>query len=214
MKHLSSHKRAASLLTQMMALAAIAAISACSPKPSAEDTAAKNKAIAEQAIVEAKKEILAEQAAEKAKQDAAAAAQAEEKAKQEAAEKEKHSKAAANATPAKHASCANCGVVVAVNEVETAGKGSGAGVVAGGIVGGLLGHQVGNGTGRDLATIAGVVGGAVAGNKIEENAKKSKSYNITVKLESGEEKTVHQAAAPNVARGDKVKIENNVIVKK
>lgn len=209
------HNRPTSIITTLLALAAIAAISACSPKPSAEESAAQNKAIAEQAVVEAKKEILAEQAAEKAKQDAIIAAQAEEKAKQEAAaEKERHNKSAEHSTQAKHASCSNCGTVVSVNEIETAGKGSGAGVVAGGLIGGLLGHQVGNGTGKDLATLAGVVGGAIAGNKIESNAKKTKSYDITVKLESGEQRTVHQASAPNVAPGDKVKIENDMIVRR
>ena len=103
--------------------------------------------------------------------------------------------------------------MLAVNAVETAGKGSGLGVVAGGVVGGLLGNQVGKGSGRDLATIAGVVGGAVAGNAIEKNSKKSKSYDITIKMDSGEERIIHQTVAPSVVSGDHVKIENDIIVK-
>ncbi len=110
--------------------------------------------------------------------------------------------------------CATCGTVVSIAEVETEGKGSVLGVGAGAVVGGLLGNQVGSGKGRDLATIAGAIGGAVAGNKIEKKMKKTKSYNITVKMETGEEAVFHQDAAPNFAKGDAVKIDNNVVVKK
>lgn len=116
--------------------------------------------------------------------------------------------------PPKQIVCTNCGVVIAVNEIETEGHGSGLGVVSGGVVGGLLGNQVGSGTGRDVATIAGVVGGALAGNKIEKSSKKTKSYDIAVKMDTGEELIVHQATAPNVASGDAIKIENGVIVRK
>lgn len=224
MKPLSSHKHPAAIVTTtLLALAAIAAITACSPKPSTEESAAQTQAIVAQAVVQAKKELIAEQAAEKARQDAVIAAQAEEKLKQEAAVAtakkeliaEQHAaKAKLNKSSANRSSCANCGVVLSVNEVETAGKGSGVGVVAGGVVGGLLGHQVGDGTGRDLATLAGAVGGAFAGNKIEKNSKKTKSYDITVKMNSGEERIVRQATVPNVVSGDAVKIENDAIVKK
>ena len=109
--------------------------------------------------------------------------------------------------------CANCGVVLAVNVTEEEGKGSGVGVVAGGVVGGLVGNQVGQGTGRDLATIAGVVGGAFAGNKIEKQAKKTKNYDITVKMDNGSERVYRQATVPDMVKGQKVKIENDVVVK-
>lgn len=109
--------------------------------------------------------------------------------------------------------CANCGVVVSVTMVEVAGKGSGLGVVAGGVVGGLVGNQVGDGRGKDLATLAGVVGGAFAGNAIEKNAKKSKRYDIVVKMEDGSERTLSQATEPNLASGQKVKVENDAVVK-
>ncbi len=110
--------------------------------------------------------------------------------------------------------CKNCGVVLSVREIEVEGQGSGVGAVAGGVVGGLLGNQVGNGSGRDLATVAGVVGGAIAGNQIEKSSKKTKRYDIAVKMNSGEERIIHQAALPTVGKGDKIEIENNVIVKK
>lgn len=216
-------------LPVLISLASIAVMTGCSQKPSDEERAAQTKVITEKAVEEAKKQILADQAAEKEKKDAAVAAQAAEKAKQEeavaTAKKEliaeqrataraHTNKPSSSATSTGKSVCANCGVVVSINQVETEGKGSGLGVVAGGVVGGLLGNQVGNGTGRDLATIAGVVGGALAGNKIEKNAKKTTGYDITVKMDSGEDRVVHQATAPNVVKGDKIKIENDEIVKR
>ncbi len=201
----------------------------------------KKQMLADQAAEKAKQEAqVAEEAAAKAKQDAAVAQAVADTKKEMAAEQRKAAdkakahkslpaSASTNSTarvtaptesamtpvaPPKKIVCTTCGTVVAIHEVETAGKGSGLGVVAGGVVGGLLGNQVGNGSGRDLATIAGAIGGAVAGNKIEQNSKKVKSYNIVVKMETGEEVTFHQATAPSVAKGDAVRIDNDTVVKK
>jgi outer membrane lipoprotein SlyB len=180
----------------------------------AEEAAAKAKqdAAVAQAVADTKKEMAAEQhaAAAKAKQHKSSPAQVP------TAATSANSSAITATVPAapKKMVCTTCGVVVSVHEVEVAGKGSGLGVVAGGVVGGLLGNQVGNGTGRDLATIAGAIGGAMAGNKIEQNSKKTKSYDITVKMETGEEVVYHQATLPSFVKGDAVKIENDVVVKK
>ena len=223
------HKRFASIIAVLLTLASITLVTGCSQKTSAEENAAQIQAAVDKAVGEAKQQFIADQqAAEKAKQDAAA--QAEEKRKQEttvaaenrqrlaeqhkAAERARSQHALASArTPAHKAVCANCGVVVSINPVETEGQGSGLGVIAGGVLGGLLGNQVGNGSGRDLATIAGAVGGAVAGNKIEKNAKKATSYDITVKMDNGEMRTFNQATAPSLAIDQTVKIENDRVVK-
>lgn len=223
------HKRLASIIAVVLALASITLVTGCSQKPAAEENAAQIQAAVDKAVGEAKQQFIADQqAAEKAKQDAVA--QAEEKRKQEeaaAAEKrqrlaEQHKAAerarsqhalASTRTPAHEVVCANCGVVVSINAVEAEGKGSGLGVIAGGVLGGLLGNQVGNGSGRDLATIAGAVGGAVAGNKIEKNAKKATSHDITVKMDNGETRTFNQATAPSLAIDQTVKIENDRVVK-
>lgn len=109
--------------------------------------------------------------------------------------------------------CANCGIVLAVNVIEVEGKGSGVGVVAGGVVGGVVGNQVGQRSGNDLATIAGVIGGAFAGNAIEKKNKKTKSYDITVKLDGGSEHTYRQATDPDMVKGQKIRIQNDVVVK-
>lgn len=109
--------------------------------------------------------------------------------------------------------CGNCGVVMAVKVIEVEGQGSGAGVVAGGVIGGLVGNQIGQGTGHDLATFAGVLGGAIAGNKIEKQNRKTKNYDITVQMEDGSERTLRQATDPDMVKGQKVKIENDVALK-
>ena len=224
------HKRFVNIFLAVLALASITLVTGCSQKPAAEENAAQIQAAVDKAVAEAKQQFIADQqAAEKAKQDAAA--QAEEKRKQEAsaaAEKKRRvaeqRKAAARAQsqqsmasstlpPAVKAVCANCGVVVSINPVETEGQGSGLGVIAGGVLGGLLGHQVGSGSGRDLATVAGAVGGAVAGNKIEKNAKKATLYDITVRLDNGETVKFNQTTVPSFAIDQRVKIENGKVVK-
>jgi len=122
--------------------------------------------------------------------------------------------ARAEVAPPEHKTvCADCGVVVSVKAVEQAGKGSGLGVVAGGVLGGLAGNQVGNGTGRDLATIAGMIGGAIAGNKVEEKVKKTTVYDVTVKLENGQERVLHYKTLPGITAGEKVRVENERVVR-
>ena len=199
----------------LLALAAVAVMSACSP--SADEDSAKNQVIAEQA----RKDLLAEQAAEKARQDEAKAQQ--DTAVSQAVAAERRAAAASRSRgdsqqPARSSStrsiCSNCGVVLAVNEVKTAGKSTPLGVIAGGVVGGLLGNQVGKGTGRDVATVAGAVGGAYAGSQIEKNVRKTTNYEVVVKMENGEELTVLQATNPNVVKGDSIRIENEAVVRR
>ena len=116
----------------------------------------------------------------------------------------------ASNTPAK-VRCAECGVIESVREIETKGEGTGLGAVGGAVVGGLLGHQVGGGRGQDVATVVGVVGGAVAGNEVEKRVKAGKSYEITVRLEDGSSRVIHEASAPSWRTGDRVKVIDGVI---
>lgn len=200
----------------LAAMMGITSLTACSQKPSSEEINAQVKIAMEQ--VEKDKQTAAAQAAQTSLSAAAPVeAPAQQPVKKEAATKHKpsvqeHERAMLPDERTKPV-CANCGVVLAVNVIEEEGEGSGVGVVAGGVAGGLIGNQVGQGTGRDLATVAGVVGGAFAGNKIEKIAKKTKSYDITVKLDDGSERTYRQATDPGLFNGQKVKIENGVVVK-
>ena len=109
------------------------------------------------------------------------------------------------------ATCAECGVIESVREIDTKGKGSGLGVVGGGVLGGLLGNQVGGGRGQDVMTVVGAVGGAVAGNEVEKRVKATKSYEVTVRLHDGSSRVISEANLPTWHIGDKVKIVNGAI---
>jgi outer membrane lipoprotein SlyB len=110
--------------------------------------------------------------------------------------------------------CTNCGVIEAVNLVEAKGEGNNVvGTIAGGVVGGVLGHQVGGGSGKDLATIAGALGGAYAGNRVQNNMGKTMEYDVIVRLESGASQTLKFKDDPNFKTGQRVKLENNTIVR-
>ena len=120
---------------------------------------------------------------------------------------------AETSVPVNKTACTDCGVVISVNEIDEEGKGSGLGAVAGGVAGGIIGNQVGQGTGRDLATIAGLVGGAFAGNTVEKKMKKTRVYDVTVKMENGEQRVLRYKTAPGVMAGDKIKVEGEKIVR-
>ena len=201
----------------VITLISFLSLSACSQKPDSEEIA---------------KQVKAALAEEKASQQAAATTSASatnpvtnvektkpaikaktvEHAKPVQAEQTKSAQVEQTASIHKTI-CRNCGVVVSVKEIEQAGAGSGLGAVAGGVAGGLLGNQVGQGTGKDLATLAGVLGGAIAGNVVEKNMKKTKVYDVIVKMENGEELTLRHESSPGVAAGDKVKVEKEQVVK-
>jgi len=104
--------------------------------------------------------------------------------------------------------CTSCGVVQSVRSIEHRGQGSGVGAAGGAILGGLLGNQVGSGHGRQLATVAGAVGGAVAGNQVEGNMKTTHSWEITVRMDNGKKRVLHQSSQPQWREGDQVKIVN------
>lgn len=109
------------------------------------------------------------------------------------------------------ATCADCGVVAAVNEVMVEPEGSGVGAVAGGVVGGVLGNQIGKGNGRTVATVLGAVGGAVAGNAIEKSVKKTKRYDVVVRFDDGTTRTFSSTTLPEWRSGDRVLVQNGVL---
>ncbi|MHB9102667.1 MAG: glycine zipper 2TM domain-containing protein, partial [Sulfuricella sp.] len=109
--------------------------------------------------------------------------------------------------------CNNCGTVEAVNLVEVKGEGSYLGTIGGGVVGALLGSQIGEGRGRTAAQIAGALGGAYAGRAIEGKSRASNHYEVLVRLQNGATQTFTFAAEPGYRVGDKVKINDGVIVR-
>ena len=107
--------------------------------------------------------------------------------------------------------CYDCGVIQSVREIEKAGQGSGLGAIAGGVAGGVLGHQTGGGRAKNVMAVLGAVGGAFAGNAIEKNVKKVKSYEIAIRFDDGSSRLITQDTPPAWRSGDKVKLVNGVI---
>ena len=115
------------------------------------------------------------------------------------------------AAPIAQAVCVDCGVIESTREVDAKGTGSGLGAVGGAVVGGVLGHQVGGGRGKDAATVIGAVGGVVAGNEIEKRMKTTKSYDVTVRMDDGSSRVLHETNPPAWRAGDHVKIVDGAI---
>lgn len=108
--------------------------------------------------------------------------------------------------------CVNCGTIESVTEKTQKGEGTGIGAVAGGVAGAVLGSQVGKGGGKTAATVIGGVGGAVAGHQAERYIRKTTKWEIIVRLEDGTAREFDVDTQPVWRIGDKVKIDNNVIM--
>jgi len=112
-------------------------------------------------------------------------------------------------------SCAQCGRVVSVTQVDVDGNSKNIiGSVAGGVLGGVLGHQVGGGSGKDLATVIGAVGGAYAGNRIQNNSDKRRVHRVDVRMDNGGTQSFDYADDPQMRNGSLVRVENGVLVKR
>jgi outer membrane lipoprotein SlyB len=109
--------------------------------------------------------------------------------------------------------CADCGVIDAISIVEQKGEGSWMGKAGGAVVGGLIGTQVGNGRGKTVATVAGAVGGALLGNEIEKHVRKTKQYNVSVRMDDGNFRTFNFESAHTFAVGEKVKVIDGRILR-
>lgn len=114
--------------------------------------------------------------------------------------------------PAVSSSRAVYGVIDSIESSRDGSSDLGAGTVIGGVVGGVLGHQVGGGSGRDLSTIAGAVGGAVVGHQIEKSRRQS-AYSVRVRLDNGDYETVTQQDVSDLRVKDRVRIENNRVLR-
>lgn len=108
--------------------------------------------------------------------------------------------------------CRDCGTVTAIREVRTPGNASGVGAIAGGVVGGVIGNQIGKGSGRDAARILGAIGGAVAGHQIEKHARASTRYDIEVRMDDGQLRTVSRSTAPQLRIGDPVRVQGDTLL--
>jgi outer membrane lipoprotein SlyB len=99
------------------------------------------------------------------------------------------------------------GTVDSIRVVRVDPATSGAGAVAGGLLGALAGSQVGSGSGRTAATAAGAIGGAVIGNKVEESRNMPRDvYQISVRLDNGDYRTINQDSAYDLRVGSRVRV--------
>ncbi len=112
------------------------------------------------------------------------------------------------ASTSKKTVCSTCGTIRDIRAIEQEGEGTGLGAVAGGVAGALVGSQIGQGTGNTVATVAGAAGGAYAGHQIEKKVRKTKHYEVVVKMDNGSTRIVKQNEEPAFAIGDKVKVVN------
>ncbi|WP_151636671.1 glycine zipper 2TM domain-containing protein [Noviherbaspirillum aerium] len=113
------------------------------------------------------------------------------------------------------------GVIQAIDVVPgqaaSGGVNPGVGTVAGAVVGGVLGNQVGSGSGRTAATVAGAAGGALAGRALTRNSSgggTGDSYRVAVRMDNGSVQTLVQDVQPGVQVGERVRLENGVIVER
>lgn len=118
--------------------------------------------------------------------------------------------APATRPPAKQAApaCANCGTVSAIRETEKKGEGTGLGAIGGAVVGGVIGNQFGGGSGRKILTVVGAAGGAYAGHQVEKQARGTKRWEVTVRMDSGALRTLSSESEPGWRTGDRVRLVN------
>lgn len=102
--------------------------------------------------------------------------------------------------------CADCATVQAINEVVVDGEGRVLGTVAGGLLGAVVGSQFGKGDGRTAAGVAGAVGGALLGREIQKRQGQRKQYEVLVRMNDGQQRSVVYAEAPSWRVGDRVRL--------
>jgi outer membrane lipoprotein SlyB len=100
------------------------------------------------------------------------------------------------------------GTIESIQVAQGQASTSGTGAVIGGLVGALAGNQVGSGSGRTAATVAGAVGGAAIGNRVEanRNAGSAQNYQINVRLDNGEYRSIVQDSIYDLRVGNRVRV--------
>ena len=100
------------------------------------------------------------------------------------------------------------GTIESIQVVQGENRTSGAGGVLGGVVGALAGSQIGSGSGRTAATVAGGLAGAVVGNNVEKNrnAPGPETYQINMRMDNGEYRSVNQDSVYDLRVGNRVRI--------
>lgn len=102
---------------------------------------------------------------------------------------------------------ATYGTIESIQMVRLDPSTSGVGAVTGGLVGALVGNQIGSGGGRAAATAAGAIGGAMVGNSVERDRNQPQdAYQITVRMDNGDYRTVNQDSVYDLRAGNRVRV--------
>ena len=101
------------------------------------------------------------------------------------------------------------GTVESVRNVTIANPDSGVGTMAGAALGGLGGSEVGGGKGSAAVGILGAVAGGIIGNRVENQANNRPGFEITVRLDNGELRSITQAADEMFRPGERVRLLSN-----
>jgi outer membrane lipoprotein SlyB len=107
--------------------------------------------------------------------------------------------------------CYDCATVQAVNPVTVDGEGRVLGTVAGGVLGAVVGSQFGKGDGRTAAGVAGAVGGALLGREIQRRQGERTQYEVLVRMNDGQQRTVVYADPPPFRAGDTVRVVGDTL---
>lgn len=116
-----------------------------------------------------------------------------------------------NLPPRRADACYDCATVQSVNAVTVSGDGRVLGTVAGGVLGAVVGSQFGKGDGRTAAGVAGAVGGALLGREIQKRQGEHTQYEVVVRMNDGQQRTVVYADAPNFHVGDTVRVVGDTL---
>jgi outer membrane lipoprotein SlyB len=98
------------------------------------------------------------------------------------------------------------GTVESVRNVTIANRDSGVGALGGAALGGLAGSEIGHGGGSAAVGIVGALAGGLLGDRIENQANQKPGFEITVRLDNGELRSVTQAADEMFRPGDRVRL--------
>ncbi|WP_457445715.1 glycine zipper 2TM domain-containing protein [Roseateles sp. P5_E4] len=119
--------------------------------------------------------------------------------------------ASVNLPPRRAEACYDCATVQAVNAVQVDGEGRVLGTVAGGVLGAVVGSQFGKGDGRTAAGVAGAVGGALLGREIQKRNSERTQYEVVVRTNDGQQRTVVYADPPSFRVGDTVRVVGDTL---
>ena len=109
--------------------------------------------------------------------------------------------------PAPQTTLVQGGTVTDVRDVTMhGGHASGLGSLIGSILGGLAGSTIGSGNGSVVASIGGAVAGGIAGGYLEQAASVRRSVEVTVRLNSNEQRTYSVETGETFRIGDTVRI--------